>query len=244
MGLIYVGGISYLSRRYGWAVDNIRNYEVVLANGTIANVNKDTHPDLFFALRGGGNNFGIVTRFDFETRRIGMMSGGTTVFIMEDLETRKAALGLKDQWQWTIHSFLAHAAKYFLNGLGSLGLATNSRDVIREFVALGDESQTDAGAHAFLFLSWVPDLRSFMFGITRMYTTVAGSGIPDPDPPVFRNVSSLKKLHSTNRVSNMTDFTRELDGQNTVLRGKLYVKYTISALCQQLILSTETYGEP
>lgn len=213
-------------------MDNIRNYEVVLANGTIANVNKDSHPDLFFALRGGGNNFGIVTRFDFETRRIGMMSGGTTTFNMEDLESRKTALGLNDQWQWTTHSFLTHAVKYLLKGLGSFGLATNSRDVIREFVALGDESQTDAGAHAFLYLSWVPSFRSFLFGITRMYTTVAGSGTPDPDPPVFRNVSSLKKLHSTNRVSNMTDFARELDGQNTVLRGKLYVKYTISAMCQ------------
>lgn len=232
MGLICLGGISYLSRRYGWAVDNIRNYEVVLANGTIANVNKDSHPDLFFALRGGGNNFGIVTRFDFETRRIGMMFGGTTTFIMEDLESRKAALGLKDQWQWTTHSFLSHAAKYLLKGLGGIGLGTNSKDVIREFVALGDESQTDAGAHAFLFFSWVPDFCSYFFGITRMYTTVAGSGTPDPDPPVFRNVSSLNKLHSTNRVSNMTDFTTELDSQNQALRGKLYVKYTVTAMCQ------------
>ncbi|KAL4867177.1 hypothetical protein BDV12DRAFT_198522 [Aspergillus spectabilis] len=152
-GFTLGGGISFLSRRYDWAVDNVRNYEVVLANGTIANVNRDSSPDLYFALRGGGNNFGIVTRFDFETYRHGPMSGGTTVFLMEDLESRRTALGLEDRWQWSMNSVLNKVNQGLFKSIGSLGLSVHSSDIIREFVALTDESQIDAGAHAYLFIS-------------------------------------------------------------------------------------------
>ncbi|KAH7356008.1 FAD binding domain protein [Pyrenochaeta sp. MPI-SDFR-AT-0127] len=61
------GGISFFASARGWACDNIRNYELVTANGDILDVNYHSYPDLFWALRGGGNNFGIVTRFDYET---------------------------------------------------------------------------------------------------------------------------------------------------------------------------------
>ncbi|KAK8105211.1 hypothetical protein PG999_008570 [Apiospora kogelbergensis] len=63
-GLLLGGGISYFSNRYGWAMDNIANYEVVLVSGEIIDVNNTTNPDLYWALRGGGGNFGIITRFD------------------------------------------------------------------------------------------------------------------------------------------------------------------------------------
>ncbi|SPO04344.1 related to 6-hydroxy-d-nicotine oxidase [Cephalotrichum gorgonifer] len=67
-GLTLGGGISWFSGRYGWACDNVREYEVVLANGSIVVANVGTNPDLYKALRGGGGpNFGIVTRFDLET---------------------------------------------------------------------------------------------------------------------------------------------------------------------------------
>ncbi|PQE14646.1 FAD binding domain-containing protein [Rutstroemia sp. NJR-2017a BVV2] len=75
-GLTLGGGISFFSNRYGWACDNVINYEVVLADGSIRNVNKASYPDLFFALRGGGNNFGVVTRFDVNTFPQGPMLGG------------------------------------------------------------------------------------------------------------------------------------------------------------------------
>lgn len=64
-GLILGGGISYFSGMYGWACDNVRNYEVVLASGKIVNASPTKNKDLYWALRGGGgSNFGIVTRFD------------------------------------------------------------------------------------------------------------------------------------------------------------------------------------
>ncbi|RKK84737.1 hypothetical protein BFJ69_g2013 [Fusarium oxysporum] len=66
-GLTVGGGISYFTGLHGMACDNVFNYEVVLADGTIANVNRTSKPDLFRALKGGGNQFGIVTRFSLKT---------------------------------------------------------------------------------------------------------------------------------------------------------------------------------
>lgn len=79
-GLTLGGGISYFSGRYGWACDGVKNYEVVLANGQIRNANVDSNPDLYWALRGGGNNFGIVTRLDLETFSQGAMLGGVNLY--------------------------------------------------------------------------------------------------------------------------------------------------------------------
>ncbi|KAK4152004.1 hypothetical protein C8A00DRAFT_35322 [Chaetomidium leptoderma] len=64
-GLTLGGGISYFSGTKGWACDNVRNYEVMLSSGQIADASPRVNRDLYWALRGGGgSNFGIVTRFD------------------------------------------------------------------------------------------------------------------------------------------------------------------------------------
>ncbi|KAK8015779.1 hypothetical protein PG991_008667 [Apiospora marii] len=79
-GLLLGGGLSHLSGLHGWACDNVRNYEVVLANGSIIQVSQSTHPDLYRALRGGGNSFGVVTRFDLDLVAQGPMWGGLHVW--------------------------------------------------------------------------------------------------------------------------------------------------------------------
>ncbi|EFX00462.1 FAD-binding domain containing protein [Grosmannia clavigera kw1407] len=86
-GLTLGGGMSFFSGRYGWACDNVNSYEVVLADGSIRSVSYDSvYSDLYWALRGGGNNFGIVTSFDFATYpqgnllRITNLSGLTVEF--------------------------------------------------------------------------------------------------------------------------------------------------------------------
>lgn len=67
-GLLLGGGISFHSGQYGFASDNVALYEVVLANGEIVDATRDNeHSDLYWALRGGGNSFAIVTRFDLRT---------------------------------------------------------------------------------------------------------------------------------------------------------------------------------
>ncbi|KAB8266935.1 hypothetical protein BDV30DRAFT_247247 [Aspergillus minisclerotigenes] len=67
------GGITFASREHGFSCDNIHGYEVVLGSGEVVYVDQSSHPDLWLALKGGSNNFGIVTRFDVATIPQGKM---------------------------------------------------------------------------------------------------------------------------------------------------------------------------
>ncbi|KAJ5712161.1 FAD-binding domain-containing protein [Penicillium malachiteum] len=79
-GFTLGGGTSPFSNKYGWLLDNVYEYEVVLANRTIVNVSEKTNPDLYFALRGGANNFGIVTAFTVRAFPQGPVSTSMTTY--------------------------------------------------------------------------------------------------------------------------------------------------------------------
>ncbi|HVS95227.1 MAG TPA: FAD-binding oxidoreductase [Puia sp.] len=82
-GLTLGGGVGHLSRKYGLTIDNLLEAEIVLANGTVVIANADQHPDLFWAIRGGGGNFGIVTSFLFQAHPVKEVFGGPTLWPIE-----------------------------------------------------------------------------------------------------------------------------------------------------------------
>lgn len=79
-GLTLGGGISHFANTRGWACDNVDSYEIVTASGIIVTASLTKFPDLYWALRGGGNNFGIVTKFNMNTFAKVAMWGGPLVF--------------------------------------------------------------------------------------------------------------------------------------------------------------------
>ncbi len=85
-GLTLGGGFGRLARRYGLALDNVTGVDIVTADGKLLHADANEHPDLFWGLRGGGGNFGIVTSFEFQLHPMQRtVIGGDVVFPLKDL---------------------------------------------------------------------------------------------------------------------------------------------------------------
>src|SRR4051794_27412043 len=82
-GLTLGGGLGHLTRKCGLAIDNLLEAEVVLANGERVRASADEHPDLYWAIRGGGGNFGVVTSFLFRLHDVDTIVGGPTFWPLE-----------------------------------------------------------------------------------------------------------------------------------------------------------------
>src|SRR5215210_1089844 len=82
-GLTLGGGLGHLARKYGLTIDNLLEAELVLANGERVMASADDNPDLYWAIRGGGGNFGVVTSFLFRLHEVGTVIGGPTFWPVE-----------------------------------------------------------------------------------------------------------------------------------------------------------------
>jgi FAD/FMN-containing dehydrogenase len=82
-GLTLGGGIGYLSRTHGLTLDNLLGVDMVLADGSLVSASAEEHADLFWAVRGGGGNFGVVTSFLFQLHPINTVYGGPMLWPME-----------------------------------------------------------------------------------------------------------------------------------------------------------------
>ncbi|KAG8737199.1 hypothetical protein FRC10_008464 [Ceratobasidium sp. 414] len=90
-GFTLGGGYSWLSNQYGLTIDTVTAFEIVLPNGTITTATETTNPDLFFGLRGGSNNFGIVTKFTLLAFPQAKVWGGLQTFTMNQIPEVSAA---------------------------------------------------------------------------------------------------------------------------------------------------------
>jgi FAD/FMN-containing dehydrogenase len=82
-GLTLGGGFGWLQGAYGLAIDNLLSAEIVTADGHILDIDERAHPDLFWAIRGGGGNFGVVTAFTFRAHPVERIVGGAVAWPLD-----------------------------------------------------------------------------------------------------------------------------------------------------------------
>lgn len=82
-GLTLGGGIGHLTRHFGLTIDNLLDVDMVLADGRFVTANAKSHPDLFWAVRGGGGNFGVVTSFLYQAHTVSMVHAGPILYPLE-----------------------------------------------------------------------------------------------------------------------------------------------------------------
>jgi len=90
-GLTLGGGIGWMVRTYGLTIDSLQAAQLITADGRILRVSAEEHPDLFWAIRGGGGNFGVVTSFDFRAQPHTTVVSGSVIYDMAEVETVLAA---------------------------------------------------------------------------------------------------------------------------------------------------------
>ncbi|KAI0260047.1 hypothetical protein BC834DRAFT_973749 [Gloeopeniophorella convolvens] len=162
-GVSLGGGFSFLSSQYGLAIDNIEAFELVFPNGTTTSVTSE-NTDLWFALKGGFNNFGIVTKFTFTLHPQGQIWGGVVSYAPDQLAAVNAAI-LKYQQHEDIKAAVEATLILFYDG------PTLPAGVFDEFLSI-PTTQSTVSTRSFLdffsslvFANVPPSTRGFYSGI-------------------------------------------------------------------------------
>ncbi len=185
-GLVLGGGTGWLTRRFGLSCDNVEGFSLVTADGSIGRANAEENPDLFWALRGGGGNFGIVTEFEVKLHPL------TSLVLAEGLTEEARIRPLLDLWRdfmaeapmdlkWNINLRLAPQTHKVPAGLWGRPVASSSlvwtgdpeagRPYLERALAMCDSDSVTSGVVSFLNLQTMADT-DFPHG--RRYYTKSG----------------------------------------------------------------------
>lgn len=216
-GLITGGGISFFSPRYGFVCDNVVNFEVVLSSGEVVNANAEENSDLLKALKGSGNNLGVITAFDIKTFEQGKFVGGTFT-----------SLSLGD----------SHLQPNYTGFMGNP--ISTTEETISALVDLAAHENYDP--YAALIQSYVyypidaEGNRDWLIMSNVEYTaTVEAKDIPDVSA-IFQPLMDIKpQVYSTVRISNLSDFAIEINNSNPPGQRALFFT-TSFAVEKQLLL--------
>jgi hypothetical protein len=183
--------------------------QVVLANGSISNISYLSQPDLYFALRGGGKNFGVVTRFDLETFSQGPVWGGHNYYLLEDVPDRKKSMHIACPFDWTPGWFAEKILTWAIQTACRFGYCSTASELVQ---AMELFAQTGLGSSGDIILSFafVPTGRIWVACLNLLST------LPEPDPPVFKGFEDLTHVYTTKRHTNLTGVMSEIDWMNAI----------------------------
>jgi hypothetical protein len=207
--------------------------QLVLPNGTITNASSSVNPDLYFALRGGGSSFGIVTRFEFEAHSLERtLWGGTDVHLISRLGDTLRRLGIADrrEWWWSLRGAHFAAIRYLHRILDLFGYGTSLGLLADGFTALAHRAPLpNEAAGAYVFLGYMPGPRMYVAGSTYVASSSSSSHRPgatddddddddtaEEEPVSLRPLTSLPHVHTTRRgrARALSDLTREVTAMN------------------------------
>ncbi|KAJ5312872.1 hypothetical protein N7508_003702 [Penicillium antarcticum] len=196
-GLLLAGGVNFYGNQVGFGCDTVVNYEVVLADGSIVQANKTSNQDLFWALKGGSSNFGIVTRFDLAT-----------------IKSPKVWAGSYTVEAKYIDQFLAAAAKYasdIYDPKTHIVPALVPGETTLASVILFYDSDNTSYPEIFKPFTDIPAISSTLdFKTVSEFATETGAMVVDGINDVFVagtvKGTTYKELHDGIRIINQTFF--------------------------------------
>jgi alkanesulfonate monooxygenase SsuD/methylene tetrahydromethanopterin reductase-like flavin-dependent oxidoreductase (luciferase family)/FAD/FMN-containing dehydrogenase len=131
-GLATAGGIGFLAREHGLTIDHMLSAEVVLADGSVVTASDDENPDLFWALRGAGANFGIVTSFEFEVDEVGSVGYAQLAFDATD------TAGFLENWGAVVEASPRDLTSFLIMGAPRAG-----QPAVAQLISVVDSDDPD-----------------------------------------------------------------------------------------------------
>ncbi len=209
-GITLSGGIGYLTRKYGMTIDSVVGAEIVTASGDVLNVDEHSHPDLFWAIRGGGGNFGVVTRFKYKLHPVDHVYGGmlmlpaTTDVIVKAMEITDAA---PEELSAIVMVMTAPPMPF-------VPAEHHGKLVVMFLLCYAGDAE--AGAHA------VAPLRALAQPLVDMVRPIRYPEMFPPDDPSYRPLAVARTLFldhvDTKMAETMLDYLRRSDAPMRVVQ--------------------------